>query len=104
MNFAEIIVMDNAIAECNTPKNMSTAIGDKIKFATKTPVTIPKKYFLLNTIKGLKLSETRNWMSRNTKGVMRIETETYKAAITTLTTSVILFKYDMLLHFFTYEL
>src|SRR5699024_11367915 len=51
MNCANNNVIASEIAVCNTPKNKSAFVGDKIKFAMNTPTTIPKKYFLLNTMR-----------------------------------------------------
>ena len=41
-------------------KRSYATIGEKNRFAKKTPNTIPKKYFLLKTIKWLNNSEIRN--------------------------------------------
>jgi len=52
MYLAAKIVINKEMTECKTPKNKSYAtIGEKNKLVKNTPRTIPKKYFLLNTIK-----------------------------------------------------
>ena len=79
MNLEEKIVIDKARMDCPVPKTRSIGPrSDSSKFETKTPSTIPKIYFLLNTTRWLNISETRNCTFVNPNGATSNVTATYK--------------------------
>lgn len=101
MNLVEKIVIDKAIMECPTPKTRSIGpSSDMSRFAIKTPSTIPKRYFLLKTIRWLNISDTRNCTFVNPNGNTIKVTATYKAAIIPLVANVFTFIIQFLLVFF----
>src|SRR5699024_12138168 len=62
-------------------------------------MAIPKKYFLLNTMRWLKISDNRNWIAEKPNGATTNVTTTYSAATSAFITRLRVFTFYSSLSF-----
>ncbi|CCO63470.1 membrane protein [Listeria monocytogenes] len=93
LTYLEIpIISKSEIADCATPKTKSIHPNpEKNKFVINTPTIIPQKYFLLKTIRWLKISGILNCNAINPIGATIIPSTTYSAAIIAFTVKIFIF-------------